>query len=58
MRYFYEKPKRYRSAYGASYQCNHPVYDTGTLFKNMEEKFSSCSAEILPEDKIYVLDGN
>ena len=33
MRYFYEKPERFRSSYGNTYQCNHPVYDPCTLFK-------------------------
>ena len=33
MRYFYEKPSVYLSMYGATYKCNHPVYDSCTLFK-------------------------
>lgn len=33
MRYHYEKPSIYTSTYGHSYICNHPVYDTCTLFK-------------------------
>lgn len=33
MRYHYEKPTIYASMYGATYSCNHPVYDTCTLFK-------------------------
>ena len=33
MRYFYEKPERYRSTYGNTYGCDHPVYDVCTLFK-------------------------
>lgn len=32
MRYHYEKPSIYLSMYGNTYQCNHPVYDTCTLF--------------------------
>lgn len=33
MRYHYEKPAIYLSTYGATYICNHPVYDKCTLFK-------------------------
>lgn len=33
MRYFYEKPQLYRSMYGSTYKCDHPVYSCCTLFK-------------------------
>lgn len=33
MRYHHEKPRLYVSMYGESYRCDHPVYDTCTLFK-------------------------
>lgn len=33
MRCYYEKPERYRTMYGITYTCNHPVYDRCTLFK-------------------------
>lgn len=33
MRYHYKKPAIYISMYGESYICNHPVYNTCTLFK-------------------------
>lgn len=33
MRYHYEKPDIYVSMYGESYYCNHPVYNSCTLFK-------------------------
>lgn len=33
MRYHYEKPKLYTTAYGSIYICNHPVYNSCTLFK-------------------------
>lgn len=32
MRYHYEKPKIYSSLYGITYNCNHPVYNTCTLY--------------------------
>lgn len=32
MRYHYKKPSIYLSKYGTTYECNHPVYDRGTLF--------------------------
>ena len=33
MRYHYEKPAIYSSMYGSTYSCDHPVYNTCTLFK-------------------------
>lgn len=33
MRYHYKKPSVYSTMYGSTYICNHPVYDTCTLFK-------------------------
>ena len=33
MRYHYEKPAIFRSMYGSTYVCNHPVYDKCTLFE-------------------------
>lgn len=33
MRYHYEKPKNYGSKYGEIYICDHPVYNSCTLFK-------------------------
>lgn len=32
MRYHYEKPPIYLSLYGNTYECNHPVYDSCTLY--------------------------
>lgn len=32
MRYHYEKPDLYFSNYGVTYECEHVVYDTCTLF--------------------------
>lgn len=32
MRYHYEKPELYMSMYGRLYLCDHPVYDSCTLF--------------------------
>lgn len=33
MRYHHEKPETYTSLYGERYCCNHPVYDSCTLYK-------------------------
>lgn len=33
MRYHYDKPSIYLSMYGATYICNHPVYDKCTLYQ-------------------------
>lgn len=32
MRYHYEKPTIYRSIYGNTYTCGHPIYDKCTLY--------------------------
>lgn len=32
MRYHYEKPTIFTSMYGTTYTCDHPVYDTCTLY--------------------------
>lgn len=32
MRYHYEKPAIYSSMYGSTYECDHPVYDSCTLY--------------------------
>lgn len=37
MRYHYEKPSIYLSTYGETYECDHPIYNSCTLFK-MENK--------------------
>lgn len=34
MRYHYEKPEIYLSMYGQCYTCDHPVYNTCTLFES------------------------
>lgn len=33
MRYHYKKPSTYLSKYGETYNCNHPIYNTCTLYK-------------------------
>lgn len=33
MRYHYEKPSTYKSIYGDTYICDHPVYDRCTLYR-------------------------
>lgn len=33
MRYHYEKPSIYMSKYGSTHVCDHPVYDTSTIFE-------------------------
>lgn len=40
MRYHYEKPAIYLSKYGNTYDCEHPVYDSCTLFKIGERGLS------------------
>lgn len=33
MRYHYDKPAIYSSLYGKIYECDHPIYNKGTLFE-------------------------
>lgn len=33
MRYHYKKPDNYSSVYGTTYVCDHPVYDSCTLYR-------------------------
>lgn len=60
MRYHYEKPSIYVSMYGETYICDHPVYNSCTLFRiedkglaviqqrhNQDEK-TTCWTEIDP----------
>lgn len=37
MRYHFEKPNIYLSAYGEIYICDHPVYDRCTLYKTNDK---------------------
>ena len=71
MRYHYEKPIIYLSKYGATHECNHPVYDKCTLFtidnkglaviQQRYDKESKCTwwGEIDPwlTDTLYLHDG-
>ena len=34
MRYYYNKPSLYTPVYGETYECNHPVYNRCTLFRD------------------------
>ncbi len=51
MRYHHEKPTLYSSLYGTTYNCNHPVYDTCTLFKIGEYGISVIQQRYNESDK-------
>lgn len=51
MRYHYEKPDFYFSMYGIEYKCNHPVYDTCTLFKIGDKGLAVIQQRFNPSDK-------
>lgn len=51
MRYHYEKPAIYSSIYGATYTCNHPVYDRCTLFKIGDYGLSIIQQRYISETK-------
>ena len=58
MRYHYIKPKLYLAIYGDTYVCDHPVYNTCTLFKINEKRSSSNTTAIQSNYKIYILVNN
>ena len=51
MRYHYEKPKVYRSRYGSTYECDHPVYHRCTLFKMDSRGLSIIQQRYDPDTK-------
>lgn len=51
MRYHYEKPKVYLSMYGKTYECNHPVYTSCTLFKMGNRGLAIIQQRYDPETK-------
>ena len=51
MRYHYEKPEIYLSMYGKRYLCNHPVYDSCTLFEIGEKGLAVIQQRYDPETK-------
>ena len=51
MRYHHEKPTKYSSLYGNTYRCNHPVYDTCTLFKIGKRGLAVIQQRYDPETK-------
>ena len=52
MRYHYEKPAMYSSMYGDTYACDHPVYNTCTLFKINEKGLAVIQQRYDPDTKI------
>ena len=51
MRYHYEKPKSYRSLYGKRYICNHPVYNSCTLYLIRNKGLAVIQQRFEPLDK-------
>ena len=51
MRYHYEKPAIYSSMYGQIHACNHPAYNTCTLFKIGERGLAVIQQRYDPETK-------
>lgn len=51
MRYHYEKPNNYSSFYGKRYACNHPVYDTCTLYLIRDRGLTVIQQRFDPETK-------
>lgn len=51
MRYHYEKPTMYLSVYGRTYECNHPIYDTCTLYSIDHRGLAVIQQRFDPETK-------
>lgn len=51
MRYHHEKPTTYSSIYGQIYECDHPVYNTCTLFKIGNKGLSIIQQRYNSDDK-------
>lgn len=51
MRYHYEKPQTYRSLYGKRYICNHPVYNSCTLYLIRNKGLAVIQQRFEPLDK-------
>lgn len=57
MRYHFEKPPIYLSMYGQRYRCDHPVYNSCTLFLVEERGLAVIQQRFDPETKATLLDG-
>lgn len=51
MRYHHEKPPIYTSMYGEKYICDHPVYDSCTLYKINSKGLAVIQQRYDPETK-------
>lgn len=51
MRYHYKKPSIYLSKYGITYECDHPIYDTCTLFKVNDKGLAVIQQRFDPDSK-------
>ena len=51
MRYHYNKPNIYLSMYGKTYTCDHPVYNSCTLFEIDEKGLAVIQQRFDPETK-------
>lgn len=51
MRYHHEKPTIYTSMYGETYICDHPVYDSCTLYKINDKGLAVIQQRYDPETK-------
>lgn len=51
MRYHYEKPKIYSSLYGITYNCDHPVYNSCTLYLIGKKGLAVIQQRYNPETK-------
>lgn len=51
MRYHYDKPDIYISMYGETYECDHPIYNTCTLYKEADKGLAVIQQRFDPDTK-------
>ena len=51
MRYHYDKPKLYSSIYGTKYKCDHPIYNSCTLYLIGNRGLGVIQQRYIPENK-------
>lgn len=51
MRYHHEKPITYTSMYGLTYHCDHPIYDSCTLYSINDKGLAIIQQRYDPESK-------
>ena len=51
MRYYMERPKQYTTMFGETYHCDHPIYNTCTLYRILYKGVGVIQQRYDPETK-------